>query len=181
MCVTPSGSPPCAIFRYPKCPRNIVQQCVVRFPNPLRQLGNLTTARQESSCIILLSELLVLISTIWTFQYVARRRTWWVDMDMRSGKRMDMVGSSPQLQLAAWCHSPCFKPIPILIDDHCWSGFISGWSRSAGIFTRWEVVRATIHTTKDHLELVRVFQESSRWPARNAFEKGELYVDLWSP
>ena len=32
----------CNISIYPKCPRDIVQQCVVRFPNPLRQLGNLT-------------------------------------------------------------------------------------------------------------------------------------------
>ena len=60
-------------------------------------------------------------------------------MDMRSGKRMDMVGSSPQLQLAAWCHSPCFKPIPILMDDQR-TALVSylADSDTAGIFTRWK-------------------------------------------
>ena len=56
---------------------------------------------------------------------------------MVSEERMDMVGSSPDLQLAAWCHSPCFKPIPILMDDQR-TALVSylADSDTAGIFTR---------------------------------------------
>ena len=92
-------------------------------------------------------------------------------VDMRSGKRMDMVGSSPELQLAAWCHSPCFKPIPILIDDQRCSGFISGCSlpilqefsqdeRSAG--GRLLHIHQPDHTTKDHLDFSGFSAKSSR-------------------